>query len=283
MNHGHPSSARGATAERMAGARENRPWGTRTLCIATSAALVLACTAPARAACPPAGDGAAGAACPGAPGPAATAPGAPAAATDATPDAALAEGKRELATARKLIDDGERATTDDARKSAYTEAKRHADRAVELVPNDADARFVQFAAEGRIAQLGGIAVAALQLVKLNNQLDEVLRLDPNHANALAARGGMLMKLPRLFGGNTTKGVEYLERAVSLDSTAVGKRLELAEAYHIVGREDDAKATARSALEVAKQLDEPDRIATCERFIVELQKSCSGCAVASIGR
>lgn len=201
----------------------------------------------------------------------------------AAQDGALDEGRRELVAAKKLIDDGERAPDDDARKQAYEDAKRHADRAVELMPNDADARFVQFAAEGRIAQLGGIAVAALQLVKLNKQLDEVLRLDPNHANALAARGGMLMKLPRLFGGNTTKGVEYLEKAVALDSTAIGKRLELAEAYHIVGREDDAKATAQSALAVAKQLDEPDRVATCERFIVELAKTCSGCAVASIGR
>jgi hypothetical protein len=71
--------------------------------------------------------------------------------------------------------------------------------------------------------------------------------------------------------------------VALDSTAIGKRLELAEAYHLVGREDDAKATAQNALEVAKQLDEPERVATCERFIVELAKSCSGCAVESIGR
>ena len=71
--------------------------------------------------------------------------------------------------------------------------------------------------------------------------------------------------------------------MALDSTAVGKRLELAEAYHIVGRDDDAKNTAQNALEVAKQLNEPERVATCERFIVELQKSCSGCAVASIGR
>lgn len=249
--------------------------------------LLLACAGPATAACP-GGDGDAGnPACPG-DAPAAAAASTPADGAATTPpsggsDAAAQDGQRELATAKKLIDEGEAAGSDDARKRAYEDAKRHADRAVALMPNDADARFVQFAAEGRIAQLGGIAVAALQLVKLNKQLDEVLRLDPNHANALAARGGMLMKLPRLFGGNTTKGVEYLEKAVSLDSTAVGKRLELAEAYHIVGRDDDAKATAQSALDVAKQLDEPERVATCERFIVELQKSCSGCAVASIGR
>jgi tetratricopeptide (TPR) repeat protein len=234
-----------------------------------------------------AGAGAAAASCPQAPDGAATGAGVPDCATT-PPDAPASaspeeEGKRELALARRFLNDGEHATDDASRRQAYDAAKVHADRAVALMPESADARFVQFGADGRIAQLGGIAVAALQLVTLNNQLDEVLRLDPNHANALAARGGMLMKLPRLFGGNTKKGVEYLERAVALDDTAVGKRLELAEAYHIVGREDEAKATAQSALETARELDQPERIATCERFITELEKTCDGCAVATIGR
>lgn len=236
--------------------------------------LPLAATAAAAASCPENAGAAPGNASDCVPAP----PDAPAAA--ASPGE---EGKRELALAKQSIDEGERASDDAGRRTAYEAAKRHADRAVELMPESADARFLQFGADGRIAQLGGIAVAALQLVKLNKQLDEVLRLDPNHANALAARGGMLMKLPRLFGGNTSKGVEYLERAVALDDTAVGKRLELAEAYHIVGREDEAKATAQSALETARKLDEPERVATCERFIVELEKTCDGCAVATIGR
>jgi hypothetical protein len=286
MNRPHPLGARGALADHIETAFRNATIVSRTGFGAALLSLLLTGAAPAGAACPDDGGGAIAAACAAdVPAAAATASGSAAAAPSAAPDAGatLDEGKRELVAAKKAIEDGERAPDDDARKRAYEEAKRHADRAVELQPNDADARFVQFAAEGRIAQLGGITVAALQLVKLNKQLDEVLRLDPNHANALAARGGMLMKLPRLFGGNTTKGVEFLEKAVALDSTAIGKRLELAEAYHIVGREDDAKATAQNALEVAKQLDEPERIATCQRFIVELAKSCSGCAVESIGR
>ncbi len=219
-----------------------------------------------------------------------TAPAAGAAPTPADGEAAAPqaggnaeEGRRELAHAKQLLDEGERAPDDQARRRSYEAAKQHADRAVALMPDNADARFVQFGVDGRIARLGGIAVAALQLVKLNKQLDEVLRLDPNHANALAARGGMLMKLPRLFGGNTKKGVEYLEKAVALDSTAVGKRLELAEAYHIVGREPEAQATAQAALDTARTLGEPERVATCERFIAELQKTCDGCAVATIGR
>lgn len=203
--------------------------------------------------------------------------------TSGTPATSSTEGERELALAKHYLDEGERATDDGSRRTAYETAKRHADRAVELLPQSAEARFVQFGADGRIAQLGGVAVAALSLVKLNKQLDEVLRLDPNHANALAARGGMLMKLPRLLGGNTTKGIEYLERSVAMDQTAVGKRLELAEAYHIVGRDKDADATAQQALEVAESLGEPERVTTVERFIAELRKTCRGCAVAAIGR
>jgi tetratricopeptide (TPR) repeat protein len=207
----------------------------------------------------------------------------PAATAAASPASSNEEGQRELALAKQALDRGEAASDDDSRRRAYEEAKQHADRAVTLMPDNADARFAQFGADGRLAQLGGMAVAALQLVKANKQLDEVLRLDPNHANALAARGGMLMKLPRLLGGNTKKGVEYLERAVALDDTAVGKRLELAEAYHIVGREDDATAAAQGALETAQKMNDPGRVAACERFITELKKTCSGCAVATIGR
>jgi tetratricopeptide (TPR) repeat protein len=194
-----------------------------------------------------------------------------------------AEGKREFALAEQQLANAERATDNEGRKASYRSAKQHAERAIELMPANADVRFVHFAAAGRLAQLEGLATAAFQLMSLNSELDEILRLNPNHANALAARGGMLVKLPRLLGGNTKKGVEYLERAVSLDDTAVGKRLELAEAYHIVGREADATAEAQHALETAQKLNEPERLATCERFITELKKTCDGCAVATIGR
>lgn len=204
---------------------------------------------------------------------------------EAAGDAAApqSEGAKELALAKEYLLQAEASRDDAEQRRNYELAKQHADHAVELMPESADARFVQFGADGRLAQMGGLAVAALNLVRLNKQLDEVLRLDPNHANALAARGGMLMKLPRLLGGDTDEGIEYLERSVQLDQDAIGKRLELAEAYHIVGRDGDAETTAQSALDVAEQQNDPERVATCERFIKELKKACSGCAVAAIGR
>jgi tetratricopeptide (TPR) repeat protein len=194
-----------------------------------------------------------------------------------------AEGRRELALAEQQIKAAERATDDATRRESYRAAKEHAENAVERLPASADARFAHFAAAGRLAQLQGLASAAFQLMSLNAELDEVLRLDPNHANALAARGGMLVKLPRLLGGDTTEGIALLERAVSLDDTAVGKRLELAEAYHLVGRTDDAERTASSALAMAETIGDAPKVETCKRFINELRSTCSGCAMAAIGR
>jgi hypothetical protein len=268
-----------AAGERIAPARSNRVARSRVqhrVTIVLALALLLR-TAVAHADCAPGGQGG------NAPVDEGCSIARPVAIAVAPPAPSDEEGKQELLLAKQLLDRGEAAADDDSRRNAYEAAKQHADRAVQLMPDSADARFAQFGADGRIAQLGGIAVAALQLVKLNKQLDEVLRLDPNHANALAARGGMLMKLPRLLGGNTSKGVEYLERSVALDDTAVGKRLELSEAYHIVGRDDDANTAAESALETAQKIGDPARVASCERFIAELKKTCSGCAVATIGR
>jgi tetratricopeptide (TPR) repeat protein len=176
------------------------------------------------------------------------------------------EGERQLSLANHYITAGELTQDEDQRRASYATALEHAERAVELMPDNPEAHFLVFGSEGRLAQM-----------------DEVLRLDPNHANALAARGGMMMKLPRLLGGDSEQGLEYLERAVSLDDESVGKRLELAEAYHMVGRERDAQRVADEALVAAEKRENPAEVANCKRFIAELAEACPGCALASVGR
>lgn len=194
-----------------------------------------------------------------------------------------ARGLAEIFSAEAALREAESASEDAQRRVAYAEAEQHAERAIALLPENAHAHFLRFAARGRVAQLGGLAVAALQLRSLNAELDEVLRLDPNHADALASRGGMLMKLPWALGGNTDRGIEMLERAVALEPAAVGKRLELAEAYHIVGREDDAEQLALEAENVARQNEDPEKEQTAARFRVALKSACAGCNIDVIGR
>jgi len=193
------------------------------------------------------------------------------------------EGRRELDLANYYLQQAELADNDAGRRANYELAEQHSARAVALIPSNADAHFVHFASAGRLAQMKGLATATLKLMSLNAELDEVLRLDPDHANALAARGGMLVKLPRLLGGDAAKGVALLERAVSLDASAIGKRLELSEAYHIVGRDEDARRVADEALAMAKERKDESKVVLCQKFITELEGSCRGCALAAVGR
>lgn len=190
------------------------------------------------------------------------------------------EGLEELALAKKLLRAGENATENDERTRNYEECEKHAARAVELLPENADAHFILFGAKGRVAQMGGLATAALALPSLNAELDEVLRLDPDHSDALAARGGMLMKLPRLMGGNTTEGVRLLERAVELNPTGAGTHLELAEAYEIVGRERDAYRIGTKAVTLAEKKGEAEKAERARAFVSELTESCSDCAAGA---
>lgn len=187
------------------------------------------------------------------------------------------DARHELAEAQRLLDEGEEAGDDATRRAKYESARDHAARAVAAMPKSADAHFVRFAAAGRLAQMKGIAKLAIEMVDLNKELDHVLELDPDHANALAARGGMYMRLPRLLGGDKSKGVAYLERAVALDATAIGKRLELAEAYRATGRDGDAGRVAVEARAVAVAERKPDKVANCDAFLGELRKSCPTCA------
>src|SRR5262249_25457122 len=83
--------------------------------------------------------------------------------------------------------------------------------------------------------------------------------------------------------DSAKGISYLERAVALDESAIGKRLELSEAYHLVGRDDDARRVAAQALAMAEQHQDERKIKVCRKFITELEESCRGGALAAAGR
>lgn len=210
--------------------------------------------------------------------PSARAPAAPPPGTAFGPN----EGERELAEARWELSRGELTGAEAERRAAYERARRHAARAVALLPSSAEARFALFGAAGRLAQLDGLTASAFRLFALNRMLDEVLRLDPDHADALAARGGMLVKLPRLLGGDPARGLAYLERSVALDANGIGKRLELAEAYHILGRDEEARRVGGQALERARRSGDPLQLRRCERLLGELEETCAGCALAASG-
>ena len=100
----------------------------------------------------------------------------------------------------------------------------------------ADAHFALFANQGRVMELEGAVVSPFLVIEATRELNRTLELNPNHADALAAKGGIYRQLPWALGGSDKKAGEYLARSVELDyENACGARIELAELYRDAGQ------------------------------------------------
>jgi tetratricopeptide (TPR) repeat protein len=188
--------------------------------------------------------------------------------------AAYARGSTETAEelAKRSLDclrRGEDAVAQDAKLAAYREGLDLATRAVAIDDKSANAHFAVFANNGRILMGEGVTANPLNLLTVNRELDRVLELNPNHTDALAARGGMYRQLPRLLGGSLDKAEQYLSRAVELDPNAVGARIELAQTYRDMGRPERAVPLLEKAAQLADRMGKQRQLAQARSLLREL--------------
>jgi hypothetical protein len=91
-----------------------------------------------------------------------------------------------------------------------------AEAAILADPQDPVAHFAAFCSRGRRLELHGLTMSALlDLRHARQALDTALRLLPDYADALAAKGALLLRLPRLLGGDPERGAHLLRRAATL--------------------------------------------------------------------
>jgi len=148
-----------------------------------------------------------------------------------------------------------------------------AQRAVEAAPRTADAYFSRFCNKGELARIDGESVAALvALGGLMADLDKTLEINPNHSEALASKGILLVRLPRLFGGDQAAGEAMLRRVLVLDPLAVNSRLVLAECCSARGEREEARRLAHRALEIATEKGQDDKVAEARAVLAKLGDS-----------
>src|SRR5262245_38817655 len=138
----------------------------------------------------------------------------------------------------------------------YSRGKDLAEQAIRQDDGSPDAHFALFANWGRWLQTDGWFKNAVHLAALRRELDRALELDPNYADALAAKGGLYNQLPRFLGGDGVKAEALLVRAIELDPAAVGARLELADRYLALDRRDEARRLTGKALHLATEQGKP---------------------------
>jgi Tfp pilus assembly protein PilF len=78
-----------------------------------------------------------------------------------------------------------------------------------------------------------------------------------------------VRLPRLLGGDGTKGEQLLRQAIQLDPNAFNSRLTLAKYVDARGERAEAIAFATRALQIARAQGRADKIAQAQATLAEL--------------
>lgn len=111
-------------------------------------------------------------------------------------------------------------------RELFQAAAQRAEKAIELLPDDANSHYFHAFNLGRYSQSISVATALRQGIggKIKNSLDRALLLQPDHAEAHTALGmyhaEIVSKIGKMvakvtYGANAEQGIEHFERALEL--------------------------------------------------------------------
>jgi hypothetical protein len=159
----------------------------------------------------------------------------------------------------------------DVREQHFARGQQMAERAVALDEQNAEAHFALFCNMGEAMRIDGESISSLiGLRRLMAELDRTLELNPDHVDALAAKGTMLLRLPRVFGGDARKGEAMLRDVIQRDPTAVSSRLTLAKTCLARGEREEAITFATRAMQIARAQGRADKVAEAQATLAELR-------------
>ena len=110
-----------------------------------------------------------------------------------------------------------------------------AEATVDADARDARGHFAVVCYLGKRMERAGISLRQItDLRRLRRELDTTLALAPGDADALLAKGALLLKLPRLLGGDTDEAETLLRQALVAEPDNTAARCYLAEAQRSHG-------------------------------------------------
>ena len=119
--------------------------------------------------------------------------------------------------------------TGESRETLLVRGYRIAREAAEADPHDARAQFAIFCTLGRRIQEAGLgSTSPFDVFRALRALDTAVALDPDDPDLATAKGALLARLPRFFGGDVGEAESWLRRALERDPHQCTARRYLAE-------------------------------------------------------
>ena len=143
---------------------------------------------------------------------------------------------------------GEHTTVERERDDAFREGTEAGKTAVRLQPNKPEGHFWLGANYGGVAEHS--TLASLSSVNdIETEMGTVLKLQEGFqsGSAFMVLGQLYLQAPRILGGDYRKAIENLEKGLRFGSNNSLLRLHLAEAYHAVNRDPDARKQIETLL------------------------------------
>lgn len=138
----------------------------------------------------------------------------------------------------------------DERERAFREGIEAGKVAVKLQPEKPEGHFwlgANYGGKAQTSTLGGFSA----IKDIRQEMETVLRLDEGFesGSAYMALGQLYLEAPGMFGGDSHKALEILEKGLRYGSNNSPYRLQLAKAYLAVKRKDDARKQLNALLEI----------------------------------
>jgi len=147
---------------------------------------------------------------------------------------------------------GDRAETKNEKIELYTKGTEYGQKAIDVNGDSEWAHFWYVVNLGRRSQTKGVLNSLAYVPTVKKEVNQVLKIDPEHTGALDVKAMFYYELPGLLGGNVNKSIELLSEALALDSNYALLYVDMAKCY--VKKKD--YETARQYLQKAITLEHP---------------------------
>ncbi len=170
---------------------------------------------------------------------------------------------------------GDHTTVEAERDNAFREGEEAGKSAVKLQPDKPEGHFwlgANYGGSAKHSTLAGLS----SVEDIRSSMEAVLKIDEGFqsGSAYLGLGQLYLEAPKIFGGDSQKAVGYLEKGLKYGNDNALLHVKLAEGYHVLGRDADARKQCEFILAMKPQRDyEAERkeaVAGAQKLLEEIK-------------